>query len=146
MPGIWEAKYPNFAVGNRGKLAPSNRRLENAADWESPPATSHLKAYRFNSFQKTLDEEGLEFVSRSQDIDFEGEAAADPDVQDTDVTSTIEVQFKPSGRRGVTWYKYFFSDPEDAEVKWAMLRNASQPGKVIYWVFIKQAIPYERIS
>lgn len=117
----WDPKYPEFEYEHSPREA--GRLSEGGPEWTMAPAGSHVLSFRF-------------FDARERNVVIQGGR--------TIGNSRIQVRFKPSGKRGVTEYDYFFPDPIIAESIFRMLCSTDHPGEIVHGVLIANQVPYNR--
>lgn len=119
----WDPKFPDFTWDKSDlRHAPlSGRDLE----WVTPPPTSHLLAFYFDDARSRSKANVV--MTRKND-------------------SYLIVRFKPSGKRGVTEYYYFFNDHERGARIFEKMKAAAHPGQVVHDDLIGGRVPYDRTA
>lgn len=119
----WEPLYPSI-VDPRSDLE-LDELNDSGKEWEPAPPESHVLEFRF-------------YDGRKEKKFWRDTALAGG--------SQIHIRFKPSGKRGVTEYKYQFYDMEQAAKVYDMLKQAQHPGQIVHHILIAGGIHYDRMA
>lgn len=129
----WDPKFPEFSRNpnqgsdREGELTPlQTGESDGTLPWTPAPSDSHLEGFRLYDAE---DETVGRFIRRF----LGGE-------------SSIQIRFRPSGKRGTTEYHYFFSDAKQARQVFEQLVNSANPGEIVHSVLIAQGIRYKRVT
>ncbi|CAN5418318.1 hypothetical protein BH11PLA2_BH11PLA2_32470 [soil metagenome] len=143
----WEPKFPGFAEQTPTEtLEPFDERKaldNNSVPWQPAPATSHLLAFRYFPRSK-MTNFGRDVIAGEQ-----ANKAPLPQGQtrvQVRANSVIMIRFKPSGRRGVTEYHYYYPDENESDNVWKLLTEAEHPGEVVLHMMIPAGTSYRRVS
>jgi hypothetical protein len=58
--------------------------------------------------------------------------------------SQLQIRFKPSGKRGITEYTYYFRDRKEARDVFAALQSTDHPGHVVYQRLKLTGVDYQK--
>ncbi len=154
LPGSgnpWEAKYPEFAIGSGEELghARTAEEAEAAAGsdpWTISPASSHTEMFRLVDAGSVREITAYDVNGYPIKVLTGGTKLAIINAR-SGLGSTIDVRFKPQGRRPAYEYVYFFGQNHaGAREVYNEMAASESPWTVGYQKLEKAGIPYRRVS